>query len=222
MIIVLEGIDGAGKTTVAESLRQALRDQRFEVEYWPKSSAEFEDAFVRNQALSLRELIWDPIGGKPAEDVMGTHYYMFLIAAWFSIVAKHRLRQIKENDTLAIFDGWFYRNIAKAFIRDKLDKAWLRTLFAGVSEPDLVMLLDLDPSVAWGRRSQFTLDEVGRWDGFDGDGFNSYCTYQQSVREQLLEFAAEYGWTVINQTQTTSVEEVVAKIRDQVLNRSGA
>lgn len=220
MVIVLEGIDGAGKTTAAQLLCRELEKRHSSVKYWSKSSADFEDPFLRAQMLNLRELIWNPSDDKPATDILGTPYYMFLIAAWFSVLERHRIRQIQENKTIAVFDGWFYRNIAKAFIRDNLDKAWLRALFANVSEPDLVILLDIDPSVAWSRRSRFKPDEEGRWDGFTGDSFNSYCSYQQLVREQMLKFAEQYGWSVIGQTEQTSPEEVVAKIHNQILDQS--
>ena len=63
----------------------------------------------------------------------------------------------------------------------------MRTLFDAVAPPDLVVLLDVEPAVAWGRRSQYMLDEVGRWDGFGGDAFDSFCAYQQLVRGELLE-----------------------------------
>jgi thymidylate kinase len=221
VIVVLEGIDGSGKTTAAQLLCRKLEGQFPAVEYWSKSSAEFEEPFVRRHALSLRGLIWPPAGDKPARDMLGTHYYMFLIAAWFSVVERHRLRRIREADTLAVFDGWFYRNIAKAFVREKLDKDWMRTLFDEVGTPDLVVLLDVEPAVAWGRRPQYTLDEVGRWDGFGGDAFDSFCAYQHLVRGELLELAGEYGWDVVRQTADTSIEEVVAEISDRVLSRAG-
>jgi thymidylate kinase len=186
LIIALEGIDGSGKTAIAQLLCREFEKENSSTKNWSKASADFEESYVRAQMLKLRELIWCPTDEEPPNDLLGTHYYLFLMAAWFSVVQRCRLQQIQENNLIAIFDGWYYRTIVKAFIRQNLDTTWLRTLFATVCEPDFVVLLDIDPAVAWSRRPKFKPTEVGAWDGFTGDSFNTFCSYQQLVRQQLL------------------------------------
>lgn len=56
---------------------------------------------------------------------------------------------------------------------------------------------------------------MGKSDGLSGDILESYCTYQQRIRTELLRFAKEKSWFVIRQTDE-STEEIAKKICDRL------
>ncbi len=76
-------------------------------------------------------------------------------------------------------DRSYFRVMAKAHLRIGLDLPWLHSLFAGALQPDLIILLDIDPALAWQRRSDFpiaaplrpmiTLETAAVPAHFDGD-----------------------------------------------------
>ncbi len=218
MLIAFEGIDGAGKSTVARLLHDILKGRNLPVELFKNSSAKFEEPFVQAQMERLRNIIWCPAEDEPERDVLGAPFYLFSLAAWYSVLQKYYIAELQQSDRIGIFDGWYYRTIAKAFIRERFDKNWLRSLFTSVSTPDLVVLLDIDPRISWSRRPDFKNTEIGRWDGFVGDRFTSYSTYQGLVRNELLLFAEMDGWMVIHQEEGMDARDVV----DMVVQRVSA
>jgi dTMP kinase len=104
----------------------------------------------------------------------------------------------------------------KASIRQGLSQSWLQSLFDTVANPDLVILLDVDPAVSWRRRNRFKASEIGRWDGYTGDTYSAYCEYQGLVRKGLLALALDRKWLVVPQTSDTNEAEVVESVYSQV------
>ncbi len=72
----------------------------------------------------------------------------------------------------------------------------------------LIILLDIDPALAWQRRSDFRSTEIGRWDGFAADPAKAFCGYQGSVRSVLTTIAAQQRWPVVTQTTALSQAEL--------------
>lgn len=139
------------------------------------------------------------------------------MSAWFSIQSIN-IRSVQLQRDLILFDSWYYRFIAK-FINKGFDREWLFSIFDAVIEPDIVVMLDIDPQKAWKRRSKFNNIELGKWDGIAGNKFKSYCKYQEHIRKTLLQFAKEKSWVVVHQEAGTTTDEICYLVCDQVLSR---
>jgi dTMP kinase len=197
MIIVIEGIDGAGKTTLAELLRARLSAVVSTGPSVRKDQVARTDHYARQQLTALRDLIWHR--DEPPRDPFGARFWIYLIAAWYSALEPKGAKLLEAPRQVRLYDGWFYRNVIKTVLRGALDKNWVMGLFSGVEEPRLVLLLDIDPAMAWRRDCHKKPTEIGRWDGYLGEAEESFCRYQSAVRAELLAFAAEHGWAVLGQ-----------------------
>jgi thymidylate kinase len=219
MLVVLEGIDGSGKTTTADLLVSALAEKGISARCLSKTWADFPDPFVSSQMARLREIIWNPPEGEPLEDRLGTHFYLFLLAAWWSVMQA----QIFAKDRLgcvSVIDGWYFRTVVKACVRGHLDTDWLLSLFDLCCSPDLVVLLDVAPSLAWGRRAEFKPSESGLWDGHTGDEpLVAYCKYQEKIRSGLLALGQEKQWFIVEQSEKTKPSEVCDEILSEIERR---
>lgn len=218
MIVVLEGIDGAGKTTVVEELSGRLLPGGERIESWGRTDLDlFDDRRLRDRLSTLRDLVWAG-GGEPDQPLGNVRHYLFLIAAWYESLERSRLRR-PQNGFVAIVDGWYHRSVVKAVIRGGLSEPWVRSLFANVLEPDLVILLDLPPEVAWDRRPSGKPSELGRWDGFQGPPREAFCSYQSRVRSHLLRFATSSGWSVVRAAADVSVGELADAVAGEIASR---
>ena len=217
MLIAFEGIDGCGKTTISKLVYTKLKSKIKHVKFYKKSSPDFDHPYVRKQMLQLQELIWPP-DVLPTHNVLGDLYWLFLNAAWFSVVQRNRREHFQSEKNLILFDGWYYRLITR-FINKGFDKEWILSLFATVKEPDIIVMLDIDPQIAWRRRSGFKPSEIGNWDGFTEDSFTSYCRYQGDTRKELLRFAKEKSWFVVSQTDKATTDEICSLIYEYILSK---
>jgi thymidylate kinase len=208
MLIAIEGIDGAGKTHIARKLAHNLRDGGYLARYLNKSDIEFGDAFTDSRLRLLKEIIW-PEQGEPKIDLLGTHFYLFLLASWFSAVGQLLRREPRSGNLITVMDGSQFRVVAKAHCRAKIDRAQLLDYFDRAAEPDLVVLLEIEPHVSWHRRTVFKETEMGRWDGYRGDPRDAYCAYQTKIQNVLQEMACERGWLVVPQNEDTRDTDVV-------------
>jgi len=95
MLIAIEGIDGAGKTYIARKLARHLNDRGYNGRYLNKSDIKFGDDFADGRLRLLKETIW-PEHGEPKQDLLGTHFYLFLLASWFSAMG-----QVLRRDPLS-------------------------------------------------------------------------------------------------------------------------
>lgn len=222
MLIVLEGIDGAGKSTLAQRLPEKLRRAGLgEVELWRKQDHSFGDQWLNFRMAGLRDLIWGDPRSEPEHDTLGTEHYLFLHAAWFAAVHRHRVQPLRSQpDRNAVADGWYYRSVAKAVVRSNVPAEWALSLFEQGRPPDLTVLVDVDPEVAWERRGgNFTPSELGRWDGRTGDPRQAFCSYQSEVRDRLREMAMNRSWIVVRPCPSWTPTEVAEFVYRNMMER---
>jgi dTMP kinase len=214
-LIVLEGIDGSGKTTLAPLICERLSPPVGPARPLLKKSVDYADAYTREHLTRLRYVIWDE--QKPAVDVMGGEHWALLMASWYAVL---QARILASTDATVVSDGWYFRNLVKLLEEyDGLDEAWLHTLFAPVREPDVVVLLDVHPELALRRGRAFDPRECGeRALGGPVD----FVTFQSRIRGRLLRRAANEGWILVQVDERHSPEALAELVSEQIRLRLGS
>ncbi|HZD22771.1 MAG TPA: dTMP kinase [Acidimicrobiia bacterium] len=186
--VVVEGVDGSGKTTIATALVAAL-DRR------------------GTPAILVREP-----GGTPVGEVVRTLLLdsenlddwaeVFLFAAQRAELAREVIQPALDAGTWVVSDRSYYSSIAYQGRARELGEDRVRMInetgLDGVL-PDHVFVLDVDPSVALDR--QDTPDRIGK----EGIGF------QTAVQDAYLDLAKNEEKVVMLDGDLT-VEEMVSRI----------
>ncbi len=174
LFIVLEGIDGSGKTTLAQRLVTLLRNAAFTAE---------PTAGPVGEALRSGALGEIP----PAAEA--------LLFAADRAVHTEEIKKLLAADCSVICDRYFASTVAyqSAAGDGEADEAWLETIQArSVIQPDITLLLDLDPATA-----------VARVDArHEGRSRFEKQAYLGRVREAYLRLAARHGYCVIDASQS--------------------
>ncbi len=144
MFIVFEGIDGSGKTTISNRVAKRLRESGLAVEHLRE-----EGAFASKVTQGIRDFCRDArnMALSPRAELM-------LYLAREVQLADEVLRPALERVDVVIADRYFYTAAVLAEARD-LPATETGPLVAAAANglwPDLGFLIDVDPSVARGRR----------------------------------------------------------------------
>jgi dTMP kinase len=187
-LITIEGIGGSGKTTLVSSISKWLEARAI-------THVVTREPGGTVTGNSIRELVLD------ASNALGPWVEVLLFEAdraeTYSKVIGPALRAGK----VVVSDRNFYGTIAYQGFGRGLDVAEIdriSTIAMGGAYPDLIVVLDLDPQVAWQRLSQ-----VRKGDRFDLEGL----AFQHRVREGFL-YAAQRDSdraVVLDATQDASI-----------------
>src|SRR6185312_10691987 len=144
MFVVFEGIDGSGKTTISNRVAKALRERGLSVEHLRE-----EGAFASKVTQWIRDFCRDArnMALTPRAELM-------LYLAREMQLADEVLRPALARADVVIADRYFYTAEVLALGRDLSpeETAPLVSAAANGLWPDLGILIDVDPSVARGRR----------------------------------------------------------------------
>jgi dTMP kinase len=144
MFVVFEGIDGSGKTTISNRVAKALRERGLAVEHLRE-----EGAFASKVTQGIRDFCRDTrnMALTPRAELM-------LYLAREVQLGDEVLRPALARTDVVIADRYFYTAEVLAQARDLPPEstAALVAAAAGGLWPDLAFLIDVDPSVARGRR----------------------------------------------------------------------
>ena len=175
LFVSFEGIDGSGKSTQARRLAETLRSHRREVVLTrePGGSPGAEE---------IRALV---IQGDPDRWSAETELLLFTAARRDHL--ERTIRPALERGAVVICDRFadstrMYQGLSRGDLRAVVDQ--LHALVIGV-EPDLTVLIDMDPAAALTRaKARNTAEE--RFEDFG-------LPLQQKMRRGFLDLAAEFA-----------------------------
>jgi len=189
-LIVFEGPDACGKSTMAESLFRALRAAEEQVVIYREPGATPEGE-------RIREILLDK--GLESTPIAKT---MLFCAARAQLVNKKVIPAL-DNGAHVVLDRfssstWAYQGIVMG-VGLNMVKAIDEFACQGLV-PDMVIVLDVDPAVAQARMPE------ERQDWFDNQGIE----FHVAVRNAYLGLARGYDWPVVDGNLTVS--QVLANI----------
>jgi dTMP kinase len=194
-LIVVEGLDGAGKRTFADGIEKALLDRGASVE---------RIAFPRYGRSAAADLVRDGLYER-AGDLSASVYGMAALYALDRAGAAAELRALRAANDVVLLDRYMASNAAYGAARlhqgargDFVE--WIRRVEAerhGLPVPELQLLLRVPPEVASGRARRRAVEEDDR----DRDSFESDEGLQARVAAVYDELAAQAWlapWRVVD------------------------
>ena len=187
--LVIEGIDGAGKSTLCRILEKKLTAEGFKVKVTQEPTHDEIGSFIR--------------GGKVKGISQKAEALLFVADR---AVHTERISQWIDEGFVVICDRYFASTVAyqsSGFNGEALDREWLIELNRPVIiEPDLTVLLDLDAKKGIAR-----IGERGELSKYEDP------TYLENTRREYLRLADEYDFMIIN------AEEGQAEIADKIISK---
>jgi thymidylate kinase len=213
VLVALEGIDGSGKTTTVPRIADRLRARGFSATEAEKRKSIVSDDFARAQLDAVGARLWSvPHDARLA--ALGTLHWVYLNAAYFAGTHFALTAELGPRD-IVIFDNWVNKFIARIAANGELPLEHALNEFMSLPQPDFVILLDVDPSVAASRR-QFSELERGALRGRRLD----FESYQSEVRQNLLLMARHFDWAIVTPGDRTP-DEVADELADLIEARAG-
>ena len=189
--IVLEGLDGAGKTSIAKRLVGDLGRAGYEAVY---TYEPFDSFFV--EALRRHSGSRDPVLDALA------------YAADRIVHVKEHVLPVVSRGGVVVCDRYYYSSIAYQGAMGA-DPAWVRMINRYALEPDLAIYIDVSPETGLGRRSGLSTR------------FPEYETLEllRRVRRIYLDMVAEGVLVAVDGER--GIDEVYGDVRDVVARRLG-
>jgi len=217
--ISLEGLDGAGKTTTAERVAKLFSTRGKDVVFVGRTTPQVADGYLRKHMEAVRAAIYECYSelDYPINE-LGNKHWLYLIASWLHALDQSVVKPLIADGRHVIIDGWFYKILSRFSLKQDLDKAHIEACFTGLTVPDSVILLDIDPGVAASRKTTFTYSESGNMDGWCGRTRQNFLEYQRLVREEVIKLRIKNKWSVIRVDHLT-LDEVVDTVAENIINQ---
>lgn len=133
MYIVLEGIDGSGKTTQCQLLSESLKNMEYDVEI-----------VVEPTQSEIGKLIRKQLQDDTSTTDINQQKLSLLFAA-DRLTLKHKIQN--STDKIILSDRSYYSSIAYQN-SDSIDPKWIEIINKYAPKPDLTILFDVDEDVA--------------------------------------------------------------------------
>jgi dTMP kinase len=134
--IAIEGIDGSGKTTIANLLYNKLS-----IKY--------------NKVILMKEPYDNDLSKKIKEIILKEHEknldYGYLLALLFTAdrsIKNIDLKKYLNNNYIIISDRSIYSTFSYQILYEGMDINWLKCISKHIIRPDITFILDIDPKIA--------------------------------------------------------------------------
>ncbi|WP_091620664.1 dTMP kinase [Amycolatopsis saalfeldensis] len=199
-LIVVDGIDGAGKSTLVRTLVEQLAD-RVPVLLVDKKSVDALDPVVAARLRAVNKIVYTPDNGAPTR--WGDFHWLYALGAWYHLLEECVIKPGLAAGINIVVDNSHFKIWARFRADGLLGNVAIDSVFETLQPPDTGLLLDLEPAVAHTRRTRFTPLESG----FTG----KFVDYQSAVRRELRSLCgANDGWhrIEVDNLDSASVLEV--------------
>jgi dTMP kinase len=207
-LIVVEGIDGSGKSTQIQLLRKWLEARGTKVFF-----TEWNSSDLVRQATKR---------GKKKNLLTPTTFSLLHATDFADRLTYSIIPYLKAGITV-LADRYVYTAFARDIARG-VDPRWVEDLYSFAMKPDLAFYFRVPIEVAVGRiigaRAKIKFYEAGMDLGLSGDPVESFRLFQGRVLNEYDRLTAEHGFRVIDGTrsidaQQRQVRDLVARLYDR-------
>ena len=193
--ITVTGIDGAGKSTLAARLHEALNEAGHPTILIGKHSTEVSmDEELSAYVDRLNALVYRR--DARVAQACGDHYWLLALAAWYTLQDTLVIQPALAAGTHVVLDNAHHKILARYAVNPGVSTTLAEQVFAHLTEPDLVIFLRIGAREALRRKGAFTSLETGH----SGEGEEDFIRYQDTVLTRLREQEQRGGWLSMNVT----------------------
>lgn len=174
MIIVIEGFDQAGKMTQSKLLAKFLKTKN-----------------LKSKIFSFPDY-HTPIGKEIRRYLSGNRSYPAQVI--HCLLAANRWEKEQEildalgQNSVVIMNRYYQSNLVYGTVNG-LDIGWLESLDKGLPKEDLVILLDVNPTDSFSRKTERR------------DKFEENKEFAQKITQTYRKLAREFGWHIVNASE---------------------
>ena len=194
-LIVVEGLDGSGKSTQAHLLRRWLEMGGYRVYFTEWNSS----PLVKNVTKRGKK-----------EQLLTPTTFSIIHATDFADRFERQILPMLHAGYIVLADRYIFTAFARDAVRG-VDRDWVRNLYHFAPKPDLVFFFNVPLEIALGRildgRPKLKYYEAGMDMGYDADIYQSFRIFQGHVYEEYIKMAKEFGFTVVDASRSPEEEQ---------------
>jgi len=206
-LIVIEGMDGSGRSTQISLLTEWLESEGFAVE---------------TMGLRRSGLVAKDIDALLAENTITRMTLTLMYATDFYDQLEHRIIPALRSDFVVLADRYFYTLIARAAVRG-IERDYLHGLYEMALRPDLTFWLNVRPEAAFERefRKSHAISywESGRDLSLSDDLYKSFIMYQAKIKKEFEALSERHGFLAMD--GEASVSAVNTELRKRIAAHLG-
>ena len=214
-LIIVEGIDGSGKSTQLLLLQKWLESKGYNVFFTEWNSSELVRETTRK--------------GKKSKTLTPTTFSL-LHATDFASRLYHQILPPLKAGMIVLADRYAYTAFARDAVRG-VSRTWVRQLYNFAIRPDMAFYFKVPIDVAidrllGGARAQIKFYEAGMDMGLHPDITESFRIFQSRILAEYDKIVEEYGLIVMDatkdiETQQTEMRALVSKGLEQYKPKRG-
>ena len=205
-LIIVEGIDGSGKSTQIALLKKWLESQGFSVFFTEWNSA---------------ELVKETTKEGKKKNLLTPTTFSLLHATDFADRLNYQIIPPLKAGMIVLADRYAYTAFARDVVRG-VHRQWVRDLYSFAVKPDINFYFDVPINVACDRiltnRAQIKFHEAGMDLGFTPDIKESFRIFQSKILEEYRKMINEFSLTPIDATlEIHDQQEIVREKVKEIL-----
>ena len=189
-LIIVEGIDGSGKSTQLDLLRKWLTNQGYLVMFSEWNSSPIVKGITRH---GKRRQLLSPMS------------FSLIHAADFASRTYSQILPALQSGAIVLADRYVYTAYARDAVRG-VNRDWLRRLYSFAVEPTLAFYFDVPLEEAMRRisigRPELKYYEAGLDLGLHNDPFESFRRFQGLIRQEYECVVDEFGLLRMDATES--------------------
>ncbi len=204
-LIVVEGVDGSGKSTQVYLLKRWLELNNVQVWF-----TEWNSSTLVKRATKR---------GKKRQLLTPTTFSL-IHCTDFAHRYEHEMVPLLKQGYIVLADRYMFTAFARDAVRG-CDRAWLRNLYGFARQPDITFFFDVAQDVAASRvltgRAKIKYYEAGMDLGLASGTRESFRIFQGRIAQEYKRMVVEYGFTRIDASQPIELQQ--EQVRRVVANR---
>ena len=192
-LIVIEGMDGSGRSTQIALLQEWLESEGFA---------------VQTSGLRRSNLVGRDIDELLAKNAATRLTLALMYATDFFDQVEHRILPALRSGTIVLADRFIFTLIARGVVRG-INRDYMNGLYAMALRPHLTFWLNVRPETAFGREFKkaqaISYWEAGRDMSLSHDLYWSFIRYQTMIKREFEVMAKKYGFLELDGEASVSV-----------------